>query len=191
MNLGEWWVENPWEITAKGHNLSCYERNRAYLNLRGAGFVEISHLTGADTDGDSRCAVAADFRNNGRLDLFVRQIGGGAVQLYENRFPQKHYLKVSLHGTKSNKLGIGARLIATVSGRQIVREMYPVNSYRSQAPNIVHFGLGDDTKVKKLLIRWPSRTEQVLTDLAADRHVVIVEGKDDAKTVVPGNRIAP
>src|SRR5215831_13450096 len=102
-NLGEFWVSNPWQIVQRGHNLSAYERKRAYLNVRGQDFLDISYLTGADRDGDGRCVVAGDFRNNGRLDLVVRQVGGGPVLLYENNFPQRHYLKVSLRGHQSNR----------------------------------------------------------------------------------------
>jgi hypothetical protein len=192
--LGEFWVENPWDIVKNGHNLSCYERNRAYLNVRGRNFVEISHLTGADTDGDSRCAVAADFRNDGRLDVVLRQVGGGPLVLYENQFPRRHYLKVSLRGRPSNRQGIGARLVATVGDRQVVRELYPANSFRSQTPTMVHFGLGDATHVDRLTIRWPSGKVQELTGLVADRHVVIDEAKEGeaaVETVVPGQTIQP
>src|SRR5438477_13084440 len=93
--LGEFWVNNPWDIIKNGHNLSSYERNRCYLNVRGQNFLDVSFLSGADNDGDGRSVVAADFRNDGRMDLLVRQVSGGAVLLYENRFPPRHYLKVS------------------------------------------------------------------------------------------------
>src|SRR5437870_753544 len=170
--LGEFWVENPWDIYTKGHNLSAYERKRYFLNVpgavRGRDFIDISYLTGADNDGDGRCLVAADFRNNGRLDVVLRQVGGGPLIIYENNFPQRHYLKVSLRGTQSNKLGIGARLMATVNGQPIVREQYPLNSYRSQMPNIVHFGLGDAAQVDRLTIRWPSGQEQELRNVQGD-----------------------
>jgi hypothetical protein len=192
--LGEFWVENPWEIVKQGHNLSSYERDRAYLNVGGRDFAEISFLTGADNEGDGRCAVAADFRNDGRLDLVVRQVGGGSLLLYENAFPTKHYLEVSLRGTQSNRLGIGARLVAHIGDRSISRELYPTNSYRSQAPCIVHFGLGDAKQVDSLSIRWPSGTEQVISNLPSDRHVIITEGKsgsDAVETIVPGRTIAP
>ena len=142
--LGEFWVETPWEIFQQGHNLSCYERKRVYLNVpgkvHGRDFLEISHLTGADNDSDGRSVVAGDFRNN---------------------------------------------------GQQIVREMYPVNSYRSQMPNIVHFGLGDSTKVEALKIQWPSGLVQVLKDLPADQHLVVEEGNPKPETVVPGQLIGP
>ena len=193
-SLGEFWVDNPWDIINHGHNLSCYERNRCYLNARGRNFLEISHLTSADSDGDGRSVVAGDFRNNGQLDLVVRQAGGGSFLLFENQFPKKHFLTVSLHGDKSNRQGIGARLTAHVAGRQVVRELYPHNTFRSQMPSQAHFGLGDDAKVDRLTIRWPSGKVQELTDIAADRHILVEEGKEGpaaVRTVVPGQGMMP
>jgi len=196
--LGEFWVGNPWDIVTEGHNLSAYERKRTFLNVAdpkgGRNFLDISFLTGADGDGDGRSVVAGDFRNIGRLDLILRQTGGGPLILYENNFPQKHYLKVSLRGQKSNRLGIGARLIATVKGQPIVRELYPYNTYRSQMPSLVHFGLGDADRVEKLWIRWPSGKVQELTDLAADRHIIVDEdedGKSAVEEIIPGKTIGP
>jgi enediyne biosynthesis protein E4 len=192
--LGEFWVTNPWDIVEQGHNLSAYERKRAFLNIGGKGFLDMSYLTGADSDGDGRSVVAGDFRNDGRLDLVVRQVGGGPVLLFENRFPKAHYLTVSLRGRASNRLGIGARLTATVSGRELTRELYPLNSFHSQMPSRVHFGLGDASKIDRLTVRWPSGTVQTFEDLAADRHVVIAEdrtGPGAVEVVTPGQVIRP
>jgi enediyne biosynthesis protein E4 len=192
--LGEFWVNNPWDIVSQGHNLSSYERKRAFLNVHGRDFVDISFVTGTDHDGDGRSVVAGDFRNNGQLDLVVRQVGGGPVLLFENEFPKAHFLTVSLRGTKSNRLGIGARLVATVGGRLLTRELYPLNSFRSQMPSRVHFGLGDAAKVDRLTIYWPSGAVQELADLAVDCHIVVEEGKegsDAAEPVTAGRAIKP
>jgi enediyne biosynthesis protein E4 len=192
-SLGEFWVENTWQIPVYGHNLSAFERNRAYLNFKGESFFDISHLTGADSDGDGRAVVAADFRNVGQLDLIVRQAGGGPLLLYENRLPRKNYLEVSLRGRQSNRQGIGARLTAVVAGRPQVRELYPANSFQSQTPDMVHFGLGDAEVVESLTIRWPSGKVQVLNNLAKNRHIVIdegLDGADAATTVEPGRTMA-
>ena len=192
--LKEFWVENPWEIVKSGFNLSAYERNRTWMNIGGRNFLDVSFLTGTDSDGDGRCIVAGSFSNNGRQDLIVRQAGGGPLLMFENNFPQRHWLEVSLRGRQSNRLGVGARLTATVNGRKIVREMFPINSYRSQMANRAHFGLADATKVESLEIRWPSGKTQVLKDLKADAHVVIDEGKEGAaaiEVVTPGKTIEP
>jgi hypothetical protein len=182
-NLKEFWVSNPWQIVAEGYNLSAFERNRTYLNLRGTEFVEISHLTGgADSDGDGRAVVAADFRNSGKMDLVVRQAGGGPLFYFENRFPDRNWLTVSLQGTGGNVAGIGAKLVAEVAGRTVVREMYPHNGYFSQAPNRVHFGLGDAAKVDRLRIRWPDGTEQEWKDVAGNRHIMATQGGSALET---------
>jgi hypothetical protein len=192
--LGEFWVTNPWDIVDQGHNLSAFERKRAFLNVQGRDFLDISYLTGADSDGDGRSVVAGDFRNDGRLDLVIRQVGGGPVLLFENHFPRAHYLTVSLRGRSSNRLGIGARLSAVVAGRELTRELYPQNTFHSQMPGRVHFGLGEADKVDRLTIRWPSGTVQTLAGLAVDRHVVITEdrtGPDAMEVITPGQLIRP
>ena len=108
-SLGEFWVKDPFQINWE-NNLSSYERNRAFLNVGGKHFLEISHLTSADSDGDARACVAADLDGDGREELIVRQSGGGGILIFENRFPAGNWLEVVLQGKESNRHGIGARL---------------------------------------------------------------------------------
>jgi len=180
--LKDWWVENPFQIASKGKSLSGYERNRIFLNSGGEEFFEVSGLTGgADSDGDGRSVVPIDFNGDGMQDLIVRQAGGGPFLMFENRMPKANWLEVSLAGKKSNTLGIGARVTAELSGGQkIVRELFPHNTFRSQAPARVHFGLGKAAKVDRLTIRWPSGLVQELKDLPANRRLRIEE--DGAQT---------
>jgi enediyne biosynthesis protein E4 len=178
--LKDWWVENPWQIAAKGKSLSGYERNRIYLNARATEFYEISGLTsGADSDGDGRAAVACDVTGDGMQDLFVRQAGGGTLLLFENRFPKAHWLQVSLRGKRSNSLGIGARVVAEVGSQKLVRELYPANSFKSQAPAHVHFGVAANTKIDRLTVTWPSGLKQEFKDVPVDRHLRITEGDSE------------
>lgn len=188
--LDQFWEDDPWQIMMR-HNQSGFERNRAFLNVDGQAFIDMSYLTAADTDGDSRAVAAGDFNSDGRMDLIVRGVGGGPLKLYENNFPQKHYLKISLHGTKSNRLGIGARVSVWTGGKSQVRELYPNNSFSSQAPCIAHFGLGDSTAVDRLAIRWPSGTTQEFEQISADQHIVVREESDEIQVVVPGRLISP
>ena len=189
--LGEFWSGSPWEIFQK-HNLSCFERNRVYLNVAGEDFVDISHLTDADSDGDGRAVVAADFNSDGRIDLVVRQAGGRPLLLLENNFPEtNNYLKIVIRGRKSNALGIGTRIEATVGLRKIVREVFPADTFHSQSPLIVHLGLGEANRIDRLLLRWPSGTNQELHDLEANRLIVITEGDGQIQTTAPGQAISP
>ena len=184
--LKDWWVENPWMIVAKGRSLSGYERNRVFLNSAGKTFYEISGLTGADSDGDGRSVVACDFNGDGMEDLIVRQAGGGSFLLFENRFPKAHWLEVSLRGKQSNRLGIGARLVAEVGSQKIVRELFPANTYRSQGPAHVHFGLGQAAKVDRLKVIWPDGHEQGFADVPGDRQILLNEGSQEVRTRISG-----
>ena len=175
--IGEFWEDSPWTISST-QNLSAYERNRAYLNHDGKNFFDVSHITGSDSDGDGRCVVAADLNNDGMNEIIVRQVGGGPLKIYENLFPIKNWLKVSLKGTESNSFGVGARLTIVAEGNTQVREMYPVNSYRSQAPNIVHFGLDEVAQIDLLEVKWPSGNIQKFRSIRVNRHILVEEQKE-------------
>ena len=183
--LDEFWSGSAWRISSN-HNLSGYERNRTYLNTGAGDFVDISHITGADSDGDGRSSVAVDLNHDGRLELAVRQVGGGPLKIFSNNFPQKHWIQVSLRGVESNAQGIGARLVAKLGDRQIVREIFPANSYLSQSPATAHFGLGNKDKVDTLTIRWPNGKEQVLKSISADQHLLVREGDPKPANIIPG-----
>ncbi|GAB5443718.1 MAG: hypothetical protein Fues2KO_40670 [Fuerstiella sp.] len=183
--LGEFWEDDPWEIAFK-HNLSAYERNRTYLNIGGQKFVDVSEVTSADIDGDSRAATAVDYDNDGDPDLFVRQSGGDPLVLFRNDFPPAGFLKVSLRGTDSNSAGIGARVTAEFDGRTLTRELYPVNSFHSQTMPNVHFGLGESAGVKRLLIHWPSGRQQEVLNVTGKQHILVTEGKSQFHAVQPG-----
>ena len=173
--LGEFWIGNPWLFTPVKRNLSAYERNRMFWNQAGQRFHDVSYLTSADSDGDGRTAVAADMDRDGRLDLWVRQVSGGPVMLFENHLTPRHYLTVSLRGTRSNRLGVGARIIAEAGGRRLLRELYPACCFLSQQPHEVHFGLDDSTVVDRLTVQWPSGAVDVLRRVPGDQHIRVTE----------------
>jgi hypothetical protein len=48
-------------------------------------------------------------------------------------------------------------------------------SYASSSDKRVHFGLGSDTRIKEIELRWPSRKVQVLHDVKADQILKVAE----------------
>jgi len=188
--LNEFWVGDPWMIFRK-HNLSAFERNRMFLNASDRRFLDISFVSGTDNDGDARASLAADLNHDGMLELIVRSAGGAPLLIYENEFSSRNYLKISLRGTKSNRLGIGGRVTVTIDGQPIVRECFPVNTYLSQAPTVLHFGAGNAEKVDRIVIAWPSGRKQELLSLPVNRHVVVTEGSSEVEVIEPGQTFAP
>ena len=177
--LHEWWVDNPWKIVANGKSLSGFERNRVFLNDDGGRFFEISAITGADSQGDGRGVVATDFNGDGRQDLIVRQAGGGPVLLFENRFAQAHWLRLSLRGTKSNRMGLGARIEAVSGKHRVIRELYPKGGFKAQGSSSVHIGLAKHKQLDRLTVTWPSGLKQEWLEVEADQHLLLVEGQSE------------
>jgi Na+-translocating ferredoxin:NAD+ oxidoreductase RnfD subunit len=115
-----------------------------------------------------RGLAAADFANDGRIGVAINTIGGPLV-LLEETGPVGHWLEVSLKGFQA-----GAVLTATLpNGRSLVEELHAGSSYLSSEDPRAHFGLGGETKIAKLTIRWPDGRVSHLTNLAADRIVTV------------------
>ena len=68
-------------------------------------------------------------------------------------------------------------------GRQQVREVRSGSSYLSASDLRLHFGLGAEERVERIEVRWPSGRMQVLSDVQADRVVVLEEGKELLRAV--------
>ena len=115
---------------------------------------------------NGRGLAAADYDNDGDLDVAVNSIGGRLV-LLRNDAPKRHWLEIQL-GT----FAPGAVVTATLAdGRKLVREVQAGSSYLSSEDPRVHFGLGTVKRVRELRVRFPDGREVVRTNLAVDRIV--------------------
>jgi hypothetical protein len=123
----------------------------------------------------SRGSAVADYDNDGDPDIAVSN-SGGPLRLLRNDGAHGNWLGVSLTGTRSNRGGIGAKLVAELpSGKKLVRWVASGNSYLSSSDPRVLFGLGKETSARKLTITWPSGVVQVLENLPAGKYVPVTE----------------
>ncbi len=141
--------------------------------LQGLGEGRFTNASGiVDPNGMpkiiGRGLAVADYANDGRMAVAINTIGGPLV-LLQDTGPVGHWLEVSLKGFQA-----GAVLTATLpDGRKLVQELHDGSSYLSSADPRAHFGLGSETKVGKLTIRWPDGRVSQLANLAADRIVTV------------------
>jgi enediyne biosynthesis protein E4 len=75
-----------------------------------------------------------------------------------------NWLRVALEGTRSNRMGLGARVEVFAGDQRWVSEAHTAGSYLSASDSRVHFGLGDVGKVDRVEVRWPSGGRTVLSD---------------------------
>ena len=116
------------------------------------------------------CGVA-DFDGDGRLDLVVLVIGGPAELWKNESAPDRHWLIVRLAGTRSNRDGIGARVIV---GNQ-VRTMTTSLGYASSSHAGLHFGLGATSNAVTVEIQWPSGTKQTIENVKTNQVIEVTE----------------
>ncbi len=148
---------------------------------RGAneGFYEVSAASGEVFRGKygGRGAAFGDYDNDGDVDVFVVANGGPALLLRNDGGNQKKWLQVHLQGVKSNRQAFGAKLRLVTGNAVQIRQVGAQPSYCSQNSLIEHFGLGDYTQADTLEVIWPRGMKQVLTGLAANQVVKVVEGQ--------------
>jgi hypothetical protein len=152
------------------------EQNFAFRNQDGLHFSDVSKSWNLDKLSMSFAAATADLDADGDLDLVVCHLDE-PVSLYRNRAAESeaHWLKVRLHGEK-NRFGVGALVTARLSdGRALLRLMNPYTGFLSGNEPMLHFGLGRESTLRSLEVRWPSGKIQVLNSVGANRSVDLQE----------------
>lgn len=141
-------------------------------------FENVTENWGLKTNNVSNGVSYADLDNDGDLDIVVNNMGERASVYRNNNLSHSNYLNVQLKGLQGNTNAIGSRIdIATGSGKQ-TSEQQPVRGYLSSMQPLVHFGLGKDSIVKSLTVRWPQGGYTVLNNIKANQILTI-----DATTV--------
>jgi hypothetical protein len=174
-------------MIAQGHDLDTIEltaptlRYREHLllahNDHGKGFTDVSSESGEvfQQSWVGRGLAIGDLDNDGRLDAVVTTNDGPAYVLHNEIVTNNHWLLLKLVGHKSNRDAIGAQIkIVTGDGPQYAM-VTTAGSYLSSGDKRVHFGLGKQTQVSAIEIRWPSGIAQTLRDVRADQILQIDE----------------
>ncbi|HET6932628.1 MAG TPA: CRTAC1 family protein [Candidatus Acidoferrum sp.] len=174
-------------MIAQGHDLDTIEltaptlRYREHLllahNEHGKGFTDVSGESGKvfEQNWVGRGLAIGDIDNDGRLDAVITTNEGPAYILHNEIVTNNHWLLLKLVGHKSNRDAIGAQIkIATGDGPQYAM-VTTAGSYLSSGDKRVHFGLGKQTQVSTIEIRWPSGITQMVKDVRADQILQIDE----------------
>ena len=126
-----------------------------------------------------RGLALGDFDNDGSVDLLVAVNNAAPILLRNNAGRRNHWLGVRLIGRKSNIDAVGAKL--SYQAGPLLRHCTKVGggSYLSYHDPRMVLGLGQQTKLDWLEVRWPEPgggTER-FTNVPIDRYITIVEGE--------------
>ena len=213
MNPSEDYID-AWErlsqMIRQGRSFSGRERNCAFLNIGDGRFADVSSAIGLDQIDDGRTVAVTDWDHDGDQDIWLANRTGPRVRLLLNRSRDRrsnadggketgtgvdggrhHYLQLRLEGDPARRTprdAIGARVEVHIGGatpRRLVRTLYGGDAYLSQSSKWLHFGLGSDTSIERVLVRWRGTEFEEFDGLEADNRYYLRQGQATAEKLKP------
>jgi hypothetical protein len=139
---------------------------------------------GLDAKGFSNGAAYGDLDNDGDLDLVISNVNQEA-SVYKNKsheMNKNNYLAINLKGKDKNTFGLGAEVRA-FNGKEVqLYDHMPIRGFQSSMDYKIVMGLGDNTHVDSLVVKWPDETVQVLKDVQSNQLITLSNA--DAKKII-------
>jgi hypothetical protein len=149
------------------------EQLQAFENLTASGergaFTEVTSTVGLEQSGLhlARGLAAADYDNDGDVDVAVGTIGG-QVALLRNSGAGGHSLVVAAEPATPGTVVS----VTTADGTTVERELIAGSSYLSSEDPRAHVGLGEED-VATVRVTWPDGGQAVLADVDADQILTV------------------
>jgi len=173
-------------FVAQSHVLDTIEKTTSYLKYKqtpllmrnnGQSFVNVSASAGSALNVPivARGAAFGDLNNDGQVDVVMGVLNDSPVIL-RNEGTKNNWIGIALVGSKSNRAGIGARVVVTDSnGRRQVFDVSTSSSYLSANDPRIIVGLGQAAAVKTIEVRWPSSKVQTISNPELQKYLTVNE----------------
>lgn len=154
------------------------QNDTMFENVEGKYFIDVSAELGSDftRKGFQRGSAFADLNNDGAMDLIVTSLNARPRILINSGVPGRHWLLVELTGRTSPRDAIGAKVkVTTASGRTLYNHVAVSVGFMGSSDRRVHFGLGEEDRVRSVEITWPGGARQRLENVRADQILKVTE----------------
>jgi len=128
-------------------------------------------------------AANGDLNNDGFMDIiagFANGFNGSSSNpdiLYLNNGNSNNWTEILLEGVESNINGIGARVeLHYDTDKMQIREVRSGESYGTMNSLMTHFGLGTNTSIDKIVVKWPSGIVDEVINPAVNTVHSLLEG---------------
>jgi hypothetical protein len=156
--------------------------NIAMFENTGSAFIWVDDIDFDHEDqiGNSGMGLAiADINNDGDLDIATTWKFGKNLLLQNDLDNDNHWIKIKLEGSwyPNNRNAVGVRVEVTSGSVTQMKEVATGTGYWSQHSMVQHFGLGSQTVVDEIVVRWPSGDTQYVYPCSVDETICIVENQ--------------
>ena len=154
-----------------------FKQARAYFQNLGSGkFTDRSQEMGpaVTTPAVGRGLAFGDLFNDGGIDMVVNNADGKAM-LIRNYFPRQNWVELRLVSKGPNWEAIGATAELYTSTRRLTRFVHTCYSFASANDPRLHFGLGAERSIDKIVITWPGGHKSIHRGIALNKISTIVE----------------
>ncbi len=131
-------------------------RNYLYMNQNGNGFVESPQNFQSNAVADSRGIANGDINNDGKTDCVVGNTLEYDSFLWQNTGSEGNYIKLTLHGTISNKMAIGSWIAIYAGDKCYSHYTMCGENYLGQNSQHLIFGLGQANIIDSITIKYTS-----------------------------------
>jgi hypothetical protein len=171
----------------RGHVLDTIEQTSPHLRYReppllarneGGHFRDVSAEAGDAFHGAwaARGLAVGDIDDDGDLDVVVNNLDDRARVFRNDGGNRGHWVEIRLVGATSNRDGIGADVrVFTAAGALRQATAKTAAGYLSASDRRVHLGLGAESEIRSIEIRWPGGAVQRLAEVPADQILVVAE----------------
>lgn len=122
-----------------------------------------------------RAVAPGDYDNDGRMDALVVDAEGAPLLLRNESAERHHWIGLRLVSRRGGRDAVGARVTLETAGGRRVAESQTCRSYLAAADPRVHFGLGRESAVARLTVRWPGGKTTTLSRPPVDRYLALKE----------------
>ena len=139
------------------------------------GFANVSEFIGLTKTGDRKGCAFFDYDKDGFLDIYMPSAEFNHILYHNAAVNNTNWIGFILEGTLSNRDAVGSIVTLYTGEKKQIRLTKCGNGFVRQDNPWVHFGIGFETSVDSIIIRWPLGYKQVLTDIAINEYHNIKE----------------
>tara|TARA_A100001037_G_scaffold306274_1_gene350345 strand:- start:4119 stop:5822 length:1704 start_codon:yes stop_codon:yes gene_type:complete len=147
---------NPifWDFYAEPNLLYAYDQETHFVTNKlncGDFCKEINNSKGL---------AIGDINNDGKVDVVINNAGGPG-KIYINTTPSSNnWLLVETFNTDINRRDIGAEITVYTISHKIKKLVAFGSSFLSSNDTRIHFGLGTDSRVENIMVKWSDGLEE-------------------------------